>query len=406
MRMDQYQNPEKSRPSGGLFPRIPGQNPWLDLVRALAILLVLLRHGVHLFPAHPADRADTPFTWLFATNGWAGVDLFLVLSGFLITGGLIRLADKGGQIRPGTYLRNRALRIIPAYYAVLFLTAFGAFPFYAPDAEGLGWRIIYHLLFLQDYLPADINVAFWSLGVEEKFYLLAPFLVLLLLRLKNPAWQILLLSGLMAISPLARTMHFLTLDPAPDYAQFFREMRSPFHACLEPLLTGVAIAFLRQRMNVRISPSAARQVFLGCLLMLAVWLSSHDFMARISLIDVTLQPFLLSMLFGTMVFAASCLDTAPPPPGEVASRVLARLSYTLYLVHVPLIPLALVMSAGQAGPDPVRFWAFYLCLSVLGAVLIHIAVERPFLSMKQRLERGAPFRPGMPAKAAPLRKGM
>ena len=404
--MDQTQNPEKRPQSGGLFPPIPGQNPWLDMVRALAILLVLLRHGVHLFPARPAEDAGHLPVWTFATNGWSGVDLFLVLSGFLITGVLIRLADKGGQIRPGIYLRNRALRIIPAYYAALFLTAFGAFPFYAPDAAGMGWRIVYHLLFLQDYLPANINVAFWSLGVEEKFYLLAPFLVLLLLRLRRPAWQALLLASLMALSPLARTMHFLTLDPAPDYTQFFSEMRSPFHACLEPLLTGVAIAFLRQRLNVRLSPSVARQVFLACLLVLVVWLSSHDFMARISLIDVTLQPLLLSTLFGVMVFAASCLDIASPPPGELASRIIARLSYTLYLMHVPLIPLALAMATGQAGPEPIQFGAYYLCLSALGAMLLHIAVERPFLSLKQRLERTAPYRPGVPAKALPVRKGM
>ena len=333
------------------------------------------------------------------------MDLFLVLSGFLITGGLLRLADKGGQIRPGPYLRNRALRIVPAYYAVLFLTVLGAFPFYVLDADRLGWRIVYHILFLQDYLPSDINVVFWSLGVEEKFYLLAPFLVLLLLRLRRPVWQAILLGALLSVSPLARTLYFLSLDPAPDYAQFFSELRSPFHTCLEPLLTGVTIAFLRHRLNVRLAPPLARQVFLGSLLVLLVWLSSNDLMARISLFDVALQPFLLALLFGTMVFAASCLDVSSPPPGEVASRVTARLSYTLYLVHFPLIPLALVMATADGSPDPVRFWVFYPCLSVLGALLLHIAMERPFLSLKQRLEQSAPFLPRTPAKALPNRKG-
>ena len=67
---------------------------------------------------------------------------------------------------------------MPAYYAVLLIVAFGLVSFYPVPAENWGFRLAYHLLFLQDYLPADFNVVFWSLGVEEKFYLLAPFLVL------------------------------------------------------------------------------------------------------------------------------------------------------------------------------------------------------------------------------------
>ena len=100
-------------------------------------------------------------------NGWVGVDLFFVLSGFLIAKHLLcRLADPNG-LALGAYIAKRALRIVPAYYAVLLLVAAGVVPIYTVAPEALALRLGYHALFLQDYLPANIVVVFWSLGVQE-----------------------------------------------------------------------------------------------------------------------------------------------------------------------------------------------------------------------------------------------
>ena len=155
----------------------------LDGLRAAAILLVLARHAVMPFRAD-GGMAFEVFGWQIATplvNGWIGVDLFFVLSGFLISHSIIRRRD---GFRLGRYVARRALRIVPAYYAMLGIAAAGAIPFYTVDPELLGLRILYHALFLQDYLPSGIVVAFWSLGVEEKFYIAAPFVLLPLSR--NP----------------------------------------------------------------------------------------------------------------------------------------------------------------------------------------------------------------------------
>ena len=107
-------------------------------------------------------------------NGWVGVDLFFVLSGFLISKHLLAQRETSKGLALGPYLVKRALRIVPAYYAVLLVVAAGLVPLYAVPQEALALRLGYHALFLQDYLPANIVVVFWSLGVEEKFYLLAP----------------------------------------------------------------------------------------------------------------------------------------------------------------------------------------------------------------------------------------
>ena len=81
------------------------------------------------------------------------------------------------------------MRILPAYYVVLGVAAAGWIPFFAVDADLLGLRVIYHALFLQDYLPSNIVIAFWSLGVEEKFYIAAPFVLVPLLRLNRHGLQ-------------------------------------------------------------------------------------------------------------------------------------------------------------------------------------------------------------------------
>ena len=116
---------------------------------------------------------------VFFLNGWAGVDLFFILSGFLITFILLkRKREKALSFK--RYLLKRFLRIAPSYYFVLFMVALGLLPFYQRPVQDWWFRVAYHVAFLQDYLPANFVVAFWSLGVEEKFYLLMPFLMMAL----------------------------------------------------------------------------------------------------------------------------------------------------------------------------------------------------------------------------------
>ncbi len=159
----------------------PSDNPWLDLLRTFAILLVLARHAPRQINAEPAVS-----WWEKATlNGWMGVDLFFVLSGYLVTSGLFRELRANGKINIAKYATRRILRIVPAYYFVLLLVITGYFPFFPVSSENLVVRIGYHILFLQDYFPSDINIVFWSLGVEAKFYAIIPLLLLFVLSLRT-----------------------------------------------------------------------------------------------------------------------------------------------------------------------------------------------------------------------------
>src|SRR3954469_13506153 len=126
------------------FEKRAGDNAWLDLVRAIAIALVLARHGYRAIAA-PSDPV-APWQ-AFLLNGWVGVDLFFVLSGYLISQHLLRHGLGTQRFEFGRYLAVRALRIVPAYLAVMGLVVASAFPFYLIDGNFLGLRIGYHLLF-------------------------------------------------------------------------------------------------------------------------------------------------------------------------------------------------------------------------------------------------------------------
>lgn len=357
------------------FAKLAHHNPWLDLLRTVAILLVLLRHGSRI---ENNGLTDGFLANLFK-NGWIGVDLFFVLSGYLIACGLIRRSNPQSGFFPKGYFKDRILRIVPAYYAVLLLCAAGFFPGFG---QASAQSIFAHLIFLQDYTGSDINVVFWSLGVEEKFYIIAPVIVLLLARQSSMKACAALCVALLLISPLCRGLTFEAIAGRVGYDQYFAMMRSPFHMSLEGFVVGIMVAILRAR-GFSVSPSAALAALCAGAGVLVMWLGSNEFLGEITRIDVWLAPSLLALLFGVMVFCAACLSDRKMR-FEPFFRVNARLSYTLYLVHFPLLPLVLALSEQQ---HHWVFWAAYLGLSYALAIIVHFGVEKPFLLLKQMLNR-------------------
>lgn len=369
--------------------------PALDGLRALAILLVFFRHAAYLFTStKDAVLPDVGAIWTVMMNGWIGVDLFFVLSGYLITASLLKSSRHDWK----RYAQKRVLRIVPAYVAVLFLCVAGAFPLYVMPQDDMPWRVFYHLLFLQDYLPADINVVFWSLGVEEKFYIVAPFLIFWLARRKQiaPCLLVLILAGY-----AFRILSYYMANP-PDYFTFFETSRSPFHANLETLLLGVAIAFWRADGTRNLSPKMARGIFWTALCALFGLMASHEMMHGIGWFDVFVQPFLIAAVMGALVFSVAGGYSGAFLRGT-AARFLSRISYSFYLVHFPLMRGAFylwyVLSLYMGVQSFWGYAAVYLLISLLAATALYYAAEKPFLDIKARLDRGSDPREALAPKA-------
>jgi peptidoglycan/LPS O-acetylase OafA/YrhL len=379
------------------MPRGGEAIPELDGLRALAILFVLFRHGVRPFWTEgeallPVGGWDAGIPLI---NGWVGVDLFFVLSGFLITHHICgRYRRRDGRIDFRDYLWRRVLRIVPAYYVVLLVVALGLVPYLQIEPGLMALRIGYHLLFLQDYLPSNILATFWSLGVEEKFYLLSPLLLVAVFRLRRPAQQYAAIAALAALPFVIRLLIDLGSVGTIDYVTFFKLYRCPFHASYEGLAVGMLCALLyRDREALRWT--ADRRIAQGLF-----WLGAAIFAGTIGFV-----PLLDSIEFFDKVPLQSLLSIGAGAlllglvlkggPGRLfrsrSALVVSRLAYCLYLVHLALLPAVQVFCESQPwfadlsrGAQFLVFLPPYLLAATAAALLLHYGVEKPFLLLRER----------------------
>lgn len=368
----------------------------LDGLRAIAILLVLLRHSVR-----PFYTADDPFLALgpldlgtLAINGWAGVDLFFVLSGFLISHHILSRRDPFSPAAIRSYVAKRILRIVPAYYGTIALVLVGILPsIYPEDTPGSVWT---DLLFLSDYYPSRLIVAFWSIGVEEKFYILIPFILAFLSRLptfRAKAWALL---GL-ALTPLAlRSIVYAANAPYPGYAESFWMQRSPFHLAFDSLVTGTACALVYRAKDqiswVQNWPKVITLFICGSLAVSLLLFGSPLLEGKINAFHGTILFSVLAAGFGA-VLLGSVLLSGSPFLAVLRSRVLfffSKLSYVLYLSHMTVIEpvraaMAPLLSGISPGSQYLLFLPIYLVAAVAVSLALHYLIEKPFLILKDRM---------------------
>jgi len=198
--------------------------PFLNGLRAFAILTVLSFHGMGGVSA-----------WLFGKGSWTGIDLFFVLSSFLIASLLLQEQEDDGQINVKRFYTRRALRVYPGYFAFIFVAVL-VNPYQQPN---LLVPSILTALFVSDYATAfnwsnyilSGMVQTWSISVEEKFYLLSPLLFALRRRIGVA------ILGLLAIVELWKG--YLIAHGAP-----WVRLQAPFDTQVDGILFGCLAAFL------------------------------------------------------------------------------------------------------------------------------------------------------------------
>ncbi len=372
---------------------------WADLdgLRALAILLVLGRHSLRPFISEDTYQSVVTIGSVDLTplvlNGWIGVGLFFVLSGFLIG----RQAWRGDSL--ARFWFKRVTRILPAYWACLAVVAIvitmaGAWPKSGAD-------FLAHVVMLQDYTGSVFVPAFWSLGAEEKFYLLAPLLVFVLARGPSPSsgqaavrvWQGCGLLVLWLIPVMWRAWAVGSLTSVVTYATYFPQYRSPFHLTCESLGLGFAIAWLSlQPWHRRITRPIREGLFWTGMAGVTYVLASSVILDRIDARTIVIAPALIGLYFGAMVLAAV---SGPGSYSRVVGwrtwRPLATGSYALYLTHMMILPVAGALAAIAPLTSGlsltarwVAFMPWYLTLTVISAYLLHRFVERPVLTWRDR----------------------
>jgi peptidoglycan/LPS O-acetylase OafA/YrhL len=337
---------------------------------------------------HVVERAvDAP---RLLPGGFLGVDLFFVLSGFLITTLLgEEWQRRGHHVAVGAFYARRALRLFPAL--ALVLIAVLVYAAVAAPANEVGpmrheaiWTALYAQNWQSIYEPTfGLHLSHaWSLSIEEQFYLVWPFLLLVILHVRDPRRRVALVLGGAAASALAMVVLYADhIGPEPERLYFGTDTRA------QSLLLGSALA-------LAFSAGLLRRLVAAPRLVAAFgWASVVAVVVMWRAVDGFEDSFLYRGGFTLVAIAGTTIVLAlVAAPNGVMARLLAfpmlrdigRISYGLYLWHWPIF---LVVDADRTG---LSFWplaAARFALTFAFAVVSYLAVERPFLRLKRRFER-------------------
>jgi peptidoglycan/LPS O-acetylase OafA/YrhL len=364
-----------------------GRNPWLDVCRALAISALLLGHGrLFLLTVMPAlDR--------LRSLSFIGVELFFVLSGFLIGGILLEVAatPRRGWLR--NFYQRRWWRTLPNYYLFLVINIVLVVAAVRPGDLGGLWR---YTIFVQGMLghhPTFFSEA-WSLAIEEVFYFLFPLAFIAVAHLSRIPYAralVLVAVVVMAVSLLAR-MVVAANEPLWDDG-----IRKATLLRLDAIMTGVILAWLhRHRPTVLTSRPLQAASFLalaGCLLYMAL---ADDAALNASFLAKTL--LFTAAPFGCAGVILAGLGSRMPRPVVVGTGFLARISYSAYLANIPVAALLVNLwpFGNDSWPSLLAMWAAFLGLTVFVSWLIYLGYESAFLRLRDRYSADLPSRATQP----------
>lgn len=361
----------------------------LDGMRGLAILLVLIYHILRL---NPVPMQGKIFSGLlrFAEMGWAGVDVFFVLSGFLITSILLRTKKQPGYFKK--FYARRILRIFPLYYTTITLI-FIAMPLISPEQTEITratWPWYY--LYLQNWgnalnlIPTIFAIgATWSLAIEEQFYLFWPSVVYWL-ESKKLAWA----AGLLALFSLAlRLLIVKRFRKLLDYNKFF------YFATitrLDSLLLGALIALAFQSETLKKWLKALAAPVFALSLGLIIYFASRR--PDSPLVDNYLM---YSYGYSVIALASAALIVMLTTYAEAnplralfraaALRFLGKYSYAIYLFHMlPLLIFQRLFAQSQGLTAWLTFNALTPLVTILLALLSWNLLETRMLALKKYFE--------------------
>jgi peptidoglycan/LPS O-acetylase OafA/YrhL len=360
--------------------------PGLDLLRAAAVILVVIYH-------YSIRKTEAPFS-IVGQYGWMGVDLFFVLSGFLIGNQLFRSLKRNKGINFSQFFLRRVLRTFPNFLAVLGI--YFAFPNLREFATLPPiWK---YLTFTQNLgLMRQATGAFshaWSLCVEEQFYLIMPLAALFLYKRKSANTILAAVLAVLCFGIAIRsTLWTIILRPVFEASQghnfssiYDKYIYYPTFSRLDGLLVGVSLAMVKNFKSAiwkRVTNHGFLSILIG-----SIFLG-----AAMALCEIKYSLLGSAMIFPLVAIGFGAFLIAAVSPSLCFSRIaipgvswIATLSYAMYLTQ------KLVFYWGEEqlrhfGLNPVTYLGFAILMFALIVVssALYFTVERPFLKLRDRM---------------------
>jgi peptidoglycan/LPS O-acetylase OafA/YrhL len=337
------------------------------------------------------------FAWI-ETYGWMGVDLFFVLSGYLIGRQLLLRFKDDGQLNLKAFYRQRAYRILPAYLAVLVV--FFSFPSLReqPVIQPLWQFLTFTMNLFVDQSTGHAFSSAWSLCVEEHFYLIFPLAVITVAPHASARRVAAIILGLCVAGMVWRGLAWWqsAVPSAEDGGVWEMNIRRymemvyyPTYARLDGLLAGITLAIVSVYRSVfweRAQRHPNVLALAGAVVVgISVWIFSN-----ILTFEACVFGFpLLSIGLAFLVVAAAA-------PGGVLAKArvpgagwMAAVSYSLYLSHKAVLSLAFKHLPAALTQHGLLTFACCLLAALCAAAILHYLVERPFLRLRDRAARGS-----------------
>lgn len=370
--------------------------PSLHGLRILAVLSVVQFHVTWIFAGEQGIKIDRDFVSSSLTI-FFGMDLFFILSGFLIGSILLRSLETSGSQNLRRFYIRRISRTFPSYYLVLTYLALTT-----ALTEGQKAHLPYEYIYATNFmslLRVDIVMFWgWSLALEEQFYLTVPALFFVLYRLKSARARIGLLVAIWLSALVIRLVIYFMRAPWTDLALYEALYFRP-HTRFDTLIAGIILAFVHRQYGAWLTewlkaPFHRALIALGSLaclwLLLKPWMFGTE---HVQIVHVFAWGTVTSiMYFGWLILLLHGEGWIHRALSLSIFRRIATLGYGVYLVHIPLldnvsVPIARALQARHV--PMLVIWPLSLALLMAGSLamgyVLHVLVEKPSLWIRERL---------------------
>lgn len=368
---------------------IKQRQPELDFLRAMAIFLVLSAHIVKLNPlpswAAMPSIIHRPVFFLYNT-GWMGVDLFFVLSGFLVSGLLFKEYIRYHAIRPLYFYLRRGFKIYPAFYTLMVFT--GLYFFFIVGS--LPWKnYMAENLFIQNYIPGMWSHT-WTLAVEEHFYLVLPLLLFAFKahsgRRDDPFYHLPLFTIILASAILGGRILILSTD----FPQKYNMAYTFTHFRIDSLMFGVLLSYYYHFHKEKLVSWTARYRYA-----LLITAAISFVLVKVPRSNWWMHSFgftLIYLAFGLILLVFVCareggygfsFEKMEPLP------MIGRYSYSIYLWHLPVQVWIVEVLQKHTGVGGMGWLFIHTVIFCGGSIVLGIGfsklIEYPMLELRDRL---------------------
>ncbi|MBT8273165.1 MAG: acyltransferase [Bacteroidia bacterium] len=360
----------------------------LDILRALAILFVVIGHGIKILP--PGNFVRNISMYL----DFDGVSVFFVLSGFLIGGILIKIVEnnKANFKTLWNFWLRRWLRTLPNYFFVLILLVFILPLLFTGNIEDSLWAKFKYALFIQNFYtehPYFFPEA-WSLSIEEWFYLLIPIFIFILIGLCKikPKWSILIVSvSILCFVTFFRYYRFMDL-PELSKKEWDLLFRKQVITRLDSLMFGIIGSYLAFYFKATWVKHKKVLLVLGVLIF-CLEKYMHHFMGHIGY-GFYMSVFSFSVVSLATLMVIPFLSEYKTGRGYLFKvfTIISLISYSMYLINLTVVQeyLLTLFPEDLKRLSYLRYLSFW-AIVIYGSILMYKYVEQPFMRLRNRITK-------------------